>query len=580
MNVVDQAMGRDWALYNGDSAEVLAGLPDNSVDLAVFSPPFQALYVYSPTERDLGNCRSSDEFFDHMHYITSDLTARSMPQVVQPHSVLDRVPRAALSTARASLSLRDNCAPSAVGTSPRATRNPHLTPMCCSVELDNDLRRHLDGLSEGESEYWSFRNKAAREHAHSYFQYPAMMVPQMQAKLVWAVLQVLPHAKTVYDPFMGSGTVLGEAMMQGLGFAGCDINPLAVLLCRAKSGPFHVESAKVKAVELQTRIASDARDSIDVEFPNRDKWFRADVSIALSRARRAILGESELWFRQFVWVALAETVRLTSNSRTSTYKLHARPQFEIRNRQLDPIKLFAEILSRNLENMERQYTQLAAAGLVENGEYVHEVAAHHRDARTPSAEGQEQSSTALYDIMVTSPPYGDNTSTVPYGQHSYLPLQWIEFSDIDPGMDRTWLSTTHEIDRRSLGGVKQDALVRCADTKEKSPSFANALADLKHEKRDRSVRVAAFCLDLDACLDPILAQMEPNAYLVWTVGNRTVGKRRIPLDDIVVELLEARGATCVHKIPRLIPTKRQAEKNSYAETMSTETVLVMRKGVA
>lgn len=73
LKVLDQSAGARWAMYHGDSAEVLTGLPDDSVDLAVFSPPFQALYVYSPTERDLGNCRTPEEFFEHLGYITREL---------------------------------------------------------------------------------------------------------------------------------------------------------------------------------------------------------------------------------------------------------------------------------------------------------------------------------------------------------------------------------------------------------------------------------------------------------------------------------------------------------------------------
>jgi DNA modification methylase len=73
MQVIDQVMGDHYALYNGDSAEVLPGLPDGCADMAVFSPPFQALYVYSPTERDLGNCQSPEDFFRHMDFITAEL---------------------------------------------------------------------------------------------------------------------------------------------------------------------------------------------------------------------------------------------------------------------------------------------------------------------------------------------------------------------------------------------------------------------------------------------------------------------------------------------------------------------------
>lgn len=79
VGVMAQAHGDSWTMFNGDSAEVLRGLPDASVDLAVFSPPFQALYVYSATERDLGNCRTPEEFFEHFGYITAQLA-----RVVKP----------------------------------------------------------------------------------------------------------------------------------------------------------------------------------------------------------------------------------------------------------------------------------------------------------------------------------------------------------------------------------------------------------------------------------------------------------------------------------------------------------------
>ncbi|RTL30280.1 MAG: site-specific DNA-methyltransferase, partial [Rhodocyclaceae bacterium] len=73
IGVIDQAIGPDYALYQGDSAEVLRGLPSESVDFSVFSPPFQALYVYSATERDLGNCATPEEFFEHLSFITAEL---------------------------------------------------------------------------------------------------------------------------------------------------------------------------------------------------------------------------------------------------------------------------------------------------------------------------------------------------------------------------------------------------------------------------------------------------------------------------------------------------------------------------
>jgi DNA modification methylase len=73
MNVIDQAHGEKWALYNGDSAEVLPDLPAHSIDLAVFSPPFGSLYTYSATDRDLGNSAGDEQFWQHFGFISREL---------------------------------------------------------------------------------------------------------------------------------------------------------------------------------------------------------------------------------------------------------------------------------------------------------------------------------------------------------------------------------------------------------------------------------------------------------------------------------------------------------------------------
>lgn len=65
--------GRDYCLYNGDCVEVTAGLPDNSVDFMVFSPPFVNLYIYSDDIRDMGNCKDMDAFFEQYSYLTENL---------------------------------------------------------------------------------------------------------------------------------------------------------------------------------------------------------------------------------------------------------------------------------------------------------------------------------------------------------------------------------------------------------------------------------------------------------------------------------------------------------------------------
>lgn len=77
--VIKQHITDRFALYNGDSAEVLAEIPDNSIDYEIYSPPFASLYTYSNSERDLGNCRSNEEFFQQFRFIGEELLRALAP---------------------------------------------------------------------------------------------------------------------------------------------------------------------------------------------------------------------------------------------------------------------------------------------------------------------------------------------------------------------------------------------------------------------------------------------------------------------------------------------------------------------
>ncbi len=438
---------------------------------------------------------------------------------------------------------------------------------------DNRLKSVLASYATGDNDYWSFRGKAVREHAHAYFQYPAMMVPQMQSKLIGAVLQAAPNVKSIYDPFVGSGTVMTEAMAHGLYFMGQDINPLAVLICLAKVGPFHTEILSTKFEELMNRVWHDDSTTCEADFPNLHKWFREDVIEDLSKLHRSIRTENALWARRFFWVVLAGTIRLTGNSRISTVKLHARRQDEIWQRNVSAIRTFQEIAAKNLRNHDEQRKLLEAKGLLRRGWYTGDISVEIGDsARIKLAARPSQ------DLVVTSPPYGDNVTTVTYGQHAYLPLQWIDLADIDTQLDRSCLASTHEIDTRSLGGVRKGAAVDAPALALRSPTFANFLAELEKRPRNRALYVTAFCRDLNLCIDPILSQLKAGSYMIWTVGNRRVSGLQVPADEILAELLQLRGCTLVSRLRRAISGKRMAAKNAIAPTMGTETILIMRKG--
>jgi len=77
--ITDDAHGKHWRLMLGDSCERLAEIPDDSVHLSVYSPPFASLFTYSPSIRDLGNSSSRAEFIEHYGYIIRENLRVTVP---------------------------------------------------------------------------------------------------------------------------------------------------------------------------------------------------------------------------------------------------------------------------------------------------------------------------------------------------------------------------------------------------------------------------------------------------------------------------------------------------------------------
>lgn len=79
VDVIDQVVRNQYAAYNGDSCELIKGLPDNSIHYTLFSPPFASLYTYSNSDRDMGNSKGDDEFYEHFKYLATELYRVTKP---------------------------------------------------------------------------------------------------------------------------------------------------------------------------------------------------------------------------------------------------------------------------------------------------------------------------------------------------------------------------------------------------------------------------------------------------------------------------------------------------------------------
>ena len=79
VKVIDQHITDKYAIYHGDSCEVLKGIPDNTIHYQIYSPPFSSLFTFSDSERDLSNNNSNKEFFDHFQFMAKELFRVLMP---------------------------------------------------------------------------------------------------------------------------------------------------------------------------------------------------------------------------------------------------------------------------------------------------------------------------------------------------------------------------------------------------------------------------------------------------------------------------------------------------------------------
>lgn len=437
----------------------------------------------------------------------------------------------------------------------------------CRIQNSLFAQLQMDSLANSP---WDYHQQSYRYGLHGLIRYPAMMVPQMQGDLLDAALRVKPTIKEVLDPFVGAGTTLIESRSRGLNFTGIDINPLAILACQAKSGPLRGEAYAMKARALLKKISLDNTKSIDANFPEQSKWFSASASIQLSRIRRGIQGESSLWARRLMWLAFAETVRAVSNSRTSTYKLHIRPADELEDIPC-AIEHFRDAIDDSVNRVIWHEAELTKRNMLQKGKTNRSIATY-----CGSISEFSLNRGAFADLIITSPPYGDNRSTVSYGQFSYLQLRWIPDGELPLGIAS--FQNAYAVDGRSLGGRLKGSLAHIEHLSTLSVATRNFISELRVlQRRDLLCKSLAFLHDYERALISSVGLLHHGGYAIWTIGDRRVGGVRLPLGEITGEILESVGMRVEGNIQRTIPKKRTPQRNSQGFTMNDERVLITTK---
>ena len=426
---------------------------------------------------------------------------------------------------------------------------------------------------EENEQYWDFKGKDHRDHVHSMLKYPAVMVPNMQGEIFDILLKNDKEIKNVLDPFMGSGTILVEGMIRHLNVCGIDINPLAYLLTLVKTQSYSIKLLQSKSRELTQRMSDDQGNDC-FSFENIENWYNKEIIEQLSKIRRCIIQEPDIKYRRLFWITFAEIAKQSDNSRASTFKLHKKQQEDIENWTFDCIEKFRFKLLENITAL-KDFSEIV-------GKKRPHVSVKYGDSMKVLSDKRSFKSSS-YDLVITSPPYGDNATTITYGQYSVLPLRWIPLSDIGGGISQETVSTVTRIDNDSLGGQNYTVShITSSDLYSYSKAFKTLYNHLTDEMQiEKARKVASFLLDIEKVVSLLSQIVAEGKYMVLTVGNRHVNKEEVPFNEIVGEISEHYGFDVLYDFKRnilkskiYIDTKAQNFK-----TIQKETVIVLKKRI-
>ncbi|QIB68351.1 modification methylase [Aminipila butyrica] len=397
----------------------------------------------------------------------------------------------------------------------------------------------------------SFKNYKKKSDIHGTSLYPAVMVAPVQ-KAILSNLISQGGIKTVFDPFHGSGTALYECgeIDINIHLIGCDINPLANLITKVKLQG--IDKDFERDFDQLKKLLTQIKQGETYEFTNIKKWFKEDIIESLRILRTAIIQIQKDKSRLFFWYILCDIIRKYSNTRSSTYKLHIRTDDAINRIENSVIPDFLAAVTKSYPKFYNTFKNFTLF-------------------KCDIVDQMKQFEDNCFDITITSPPYGDNGTTVPYGQFSMLALLWIDNKDLE--LEGWELENYSIIDSKSIGGCQSSQNLSEYGLSLIQP-YLDKICESKHKK------VIRFFSDYFNVLEEICRVT--NKYIVLTLGNRTVDRVKINLNHITKCFLENNNFYLVEVYERDIPNKRTPKKtskvhNKPVESMNSEFVSIYRK---
>lgn len=405
-------------------------------------------------------------------------------------------------------------------------------------------------------ESWDFRKADTKTATHCYHNYPAMMIPQIAERLISSYAE---NATKLFDPYCGTGTSLVEANLKGINAIGTDLNPLARLIAKTKTSIIDVQILDLYLKEFNDLVFSlnfgiSKPNIILPNFKNIDFWFSKTVQKNLSIIKQFIDKITIENIRNFFYTAFSETVRESSYTRNSEFKLYRMSEKQRENFNPDVFAMMINKLSRNKKGLIEFLKRLPDRN-------VKSIVKDFNTVETVDDIGEK-----TIDIIITSPPYGDSKTTVAYGQFSRFANQWLG------------IKGANKIDNKLMGGrkVKIDKFgIKKVDT---------VIEKINEIDCKRAQEVFSFYLDYHKSIKNVSTTLKRNAYACYVVGNRRVKGITLPTDEITKLFFEENRFKHIDTFIRNIPNKRMPKRNSptnevgkTSTTMNSEYIVIMKK---
>ena len=393
---------------------------------------------------------------------------------------------------------------------------------------------------------YDFKGENYSTHFPNLHRYPATMLPQIGIEL-FKELKI--NRNKLLDPYCGTGSSVLAGIASGFSeFHGFDINPLAILIAKARYSKLNTKKLFSYRKDIECAVYYEEESVLHPPVTNIDFWFSKRAIKDLSVIRNSILEEIDnKKYQSLFWLAFSETVRFVSYTRNSEFKLYRMTEEKRKSFHPDVFELYF----KNLDKILNTYIEIYLP--------LFKKQKFHFYSREFMYEKNK------YDAVLTSPPYGDSRTTVAYGQFSTLSNEWIGFPN------------SRKIDSQLMGGKK----IKTLYNKGVLSSFIKKISKTDYK---RALEVSSFYMDLEQSIKKVSQAITHKGFSVYVVGNRTVKNVTLPTDQFIAEQFEKNGFRHILTYERLISSKVMPAQNSptnivgkKVNTMHKEYIIVCQK---